>query len=566
MIMNTNQKFDTVAYFRVSSPKQAQQGESIEDQEKLAVLVANRRNLSLSLSSGIFIETYSGRKEIRPAYEALKKYIKSNRNIKYCIIRGIDRLTRGGAMVYETMKNELEALGIELIDSNGIIQKKQNTLAHLGVEYDWSKYSPSKASELMEAHRGEREVTDILTRMIGAEINLVREGYKIRMENDGYINKGVFVDGKKKVIQVPDPERAQLFIKMFEMSITHKDEEIVDYINTLGYRSKEFKRWNKSKDKIIGYGGGNRLTVKKLQEIRARPIYCGVNTEKWLPAPRKTEYAGLISIDTFNRANKGKVFIEEKKDGTVEIHKDYNPHQLKRMKDNPLFPHKAVVLCSFCQKPFMGSTSKGKSGKGFPAYHCTRNHARCAVAKKDFEEQLSYFVSHLQYKDDGFIKAFEATLINKFREKEKELGEFSVHIGKTVIELEAEKKSKIEAFVATKNEVIRADLEKGINELHAEIEKTREQRNKVEVEETDIHSFVKYVKDLMEHPVEMLVKQSDVNVLKGLFSLVFDELPTYQEILNGTPKLSLPFKLSKEYQANKSALVTSRRIELRFQA
>jgi hypothetical protein len=52
--------------------------------------------------------------------------------------------------------------------------------------------------------------------------------------------------------------------------------------------------------------------------------------------------------------------------------------------------------------------------------------------------------------------------------------------------------------------------------------------------------------------------------LKGLFSLVFDELPTYEEILNGTPKLSLPYKLSEEFSKTKSLSVTPRRIELRF--
>lgn len=62
--------------------------------------------------------------------------------------------------------------------------------------------------------------------------------------------------------------------------------------------------------------------------------------------------------------------------------------------------------------------------------------------------------------------------------------------------------------------------------------------------------------------VEMLVKQRDIPALKGLFGLVFDELPTYQEIINGTPKLSLAYKLKEEFQTNKSLSVTLQRVEL----
>ena len=549
-------------YLRVSSPKQAQQGESIEDQKKICEIVAERYKLK---ALEVFSEQFSGRKNERPVIEDIISYIKSHpHKVKFLIFRAIDRFTRNGTLGYESLKQRLAQYGVALIDANGVIQPSKNTLEHLGVEYDWSITRPSEITELVMAQQGKSEVNTILTRMIGAEINLVREGYKVRQADDGYINEKVFIDGKKKVIQKPDPERAKFFIKMFEMSITNTDQEVVDHVNAMGYRSKEQKMWSKSKTKIIGTRGGVKLTIKQLQKIRQRPIYAGINTEKWLEMPLRTQYKGLISIDIFNKANRGKVYIEEHKDGTIQIHKDYNPHQLKRMKDNPLFPHKEVVLCPVCVKPFLGSSPTGKSGKSFPVYHCARNHKYYGVNKAEFEKQLTNFVAGLKYKNEGFFKVFEATLINKFREKEKELGEFSVQVGTTVIELEAEKKQAIEAFTSTKNEIIRTELEKKIEDLHKQIENNREQRNGIEVQESDIHAFVRYVKDLMEHPVERLVKQKNLSALRGLFRLVFEELPTYQEILNGTPKLSIPYKLSEEFKTNKSLSVTLLGIEPRL--
>ena len=559
---NTSHQKNCLIYCRVSSSKQAQQGESIEDQENICRGVAERHKARVL---EVFREQLSGRKDERPVIDEIFTYIKrSPKKVNFLIFRAIDRFTRNGTLGYEVLKQKLAKHGVELIDANGVIQPSKNTLEHLEVEYDWSRIHPSEITELVMAQQGKSEVNQILTRMIGAEINLVREGFKVRQADDGYLNKRIFIDGKKRVVQVPDPKRALFFIKMFEMSITHSDKEVVDYVNAMGYRSKEQNKWSKNKDKIIGKKGGIKLTVKQLQKIRQRPIYCGINTEKWLKSPIKTQYKGLISIDTFNKANRGKVYIDEKLDGTIAIYQDHNPHKLKRMKDNPNFPHKEVVLCPLCSKSFLGSSPTSKSGKGIATYHCGRKHKYFGVNKKKFDEALTKFVSCLEYKNEAFIKTLEATLINKYREKEKELGEFSVKVGNTVAELEVEKQQNIDAYISTKNEVIRADLEEKINNLHKQIEETRQQRNNIEVQENDVHAFVGYVKHLMEHPVEMLVIQKNITALKGLFSIVFDELPTYDQVINGTPKLSIPYKLSEEFERDKSLSVTLPGIEPEF--
>lgn len=549
---------------RVSSPKQSQQGESIADQEKICRGIAERENLNVL---EVFREAFSGRKHVRPVVDDIKAYIKSNPHKVSCLIfRAIDRFTREGTLGYEALKQCLAEYGVRLIDSNGVIQPSKNTLEHLGVEYDWSTVRPSEITELVMAQQGKNEVNQILTRMIGAEINLVRDGYKVRQADDGYLNDKVFVDGKKRVVQISDPERAPYFLKMFEMrsSSSFTDDEIVDCINAMGYRSRVQKKWSKGKDRIIGNRGGVKLTVKQLQRIIQRPIYCGVNTEKWLEKPIKTEYDGLVSIKCFNDANRGKVYIEEQVNGDIVVRKDYNPHQLKRHKDNPLFPFKDVILCPECGKPFMGSSPKGKSGQGFPTYHCCRGHKYFGVPKEKFEKHLSNFITNLKYKE-GFLNSFEATLMNKYREREKELGEFSLKVGSNVVNLESEKLAKIDAFTSTQNAIIRSELTIQIEAIQKQILIAQEQRNKVEIKENDIHAFVGHVKTLMEHPVKMLIEQDNLTILKGLYALVFDVLPTYKEIVSGTPKLSLPYKLSEEFFANKSPLVALRGIEPRLQ-
>ena len=538
-------KLHGIIWTRVSSAKQAQQGDSHKDQEMIGDMIAQKEGVTIRKR---FNEQFSGRKDERPMIDEIILYIRNSPvTIDTVIFRSIDRLTRNGIFGYEVIKQRLEKEGVKLIDSHGTIQEYINTMGHLGLEYSWSKVNPGETNELFKAQQGKTEVNQILTRMIGAEVNLVREGYKVRSPNDGFINETIFVDGKKRVIQIPDPVRSYLYVKMFELraSGAYTDEEIVNQINAIGYKSRTRNRWSQDKQKILGQSGNVPLTVKHYQVIIKNPIYCGVNTEKWLPEPIKTSYKGLVSIDLFNKANKGKIYIEEFEGNKVKIHYDYSPLHAKRLRNNPDYPYK-FIRCPLCKNQFNGSASKGKSGKKFPAYHCCRDHKYFRVNKKDFEDTIEAFTLGLKHKE-GFMESLEYSLRKKYREKEKELGQFAVSAGDTIANLEAQKGQKIEAFTSTQNSVIREGIEKQINELQDQIEKIRTERNKVEVEEADINAFLRFAKELVEHPKEMLLGQVDINRTKALFGLVFDEMPSYDQITNGTPQLSLLFRLSSEY-------------------
>jgi hypothetical protein len=58
----------------------------------------------------------------------------------------------------------------------------------------------------------------------------------------------------------------------------------------------------------------------------------------------------------------------------------------------------------------------------------------------------------------------------------------------------------------------------------------------------------------MEHPTEILLNPTDLKVQRTLFGLVFEQMPTYNEILNGTPKLSWIFELSSGFEPEESSV------------
>lgn len=153
--------------------------------------------------------------------------------------------------MYGMLKNELIKAGVDLIDTYGVISSFQvNTLAHLDVEYKWSKFSPTWITELLEVERAKAEVRDILTRMIGAEINYVRLGYWVGPAPMGFQNKKEETRHGKRVILEQHSVESKWMIRMFELRMegVMTDQQIVDELNTMGFKSriKRVRRDNKT--------------------------------------------------------------------------------------------------------------------------------------------------------------------------------------------------------------------------------------------------------------------------------------------------------------------------------
>lgn len=566
-MLNIKQK-NCIIDCRVSSTKQ-QSGGGLDDQKTICLGYTKNKGWKVSK---IFSKVYSGRAEEREDFEEIilfiKKLQKTENQIDYYVVKSIDRFTRDGAITFNEMSDRLKYLGVQLVDVYGVIQPNQNTLEHLNIEFDWSLRSPTSTAQLLEAQRAKDEVTDILTRMIGAEVRLVREGYKVRSANDGFINKRILVDGKNKTIEIPDPERAHFFIKMYELRAQLVDDkEIVKRINAMGFRTKTFKKWSEDKKKIIATSGNKLLNVKTLQKYIKRTIYAGVRCEKWTNnEPIRAQYDGLVSIKLFNEANRGDIFIEEREDGSLKIHHNYSPLSKKRNKDNPEYPFKNVVLCPFCKSSFLGSASTGETHSKHPAYHCggtssgIRSHKYFRIPKKEFEDNVKKFLTSLRF-DKDFINSFEGVLNDVYIKREKEVVSQSSVISLSVGNLKAQQASVIEALTVTNSSIARKKLEEKIEELEILIKEAENERQEIEITEKDIKTFIRYAREIMERPYEILIDNDNLSIKRTLFGLVFEEIPTYQEILNGTPKLSYIFRLSKDFETDKSQLVTLPGIE-----
>jgi DNA invertase Pin-like site-specific DNA recombinase len=527
-----------VVQCRVSSLKQSQDGESLENQEASLRAFVAKRGWKIGPDGRVWSTAISGRKTDREDFEDIERFIRANPGLVDCyVFKAIDRFTRAGSGEYERMKAELAEYGVEMVDMYGVIQASTNTLEEYGFACDWSRYSPSEITENIMATNAKQEVTTILTRMIGQEIKLTNEGYKMRRPLDGFVNQKVYVDGKKKPIQVPDPERAKFYVAMFELRARGlPDPEIVAAINDMGFRSQTAPRWDSAHKKIIGQTGGRLLTVPQLQRAIQNTGYAGLVCEKWTNyRPNRGKSPGIVTIGRFNQANRGKVTIRENRDGRLELvcGSPSPTGGKKRLKDNPLIPYK-FLRCGTCHKELLGSSPRGKSGKRFDTYHCARKHPYVGIKKKTLDEGIETFIGQLNFRPDT-LDGLEHVCMRAYKTREQEILRASQEVHANVAAIKAEQAAKLDAIGATKSAPVREKLEQEYEDLEGRVKKADHAQEKMEITEDDIKTFKHEAGKIMEHPAEVLLVPMDMGQRRDLFSLVFGTIPTYEEILNGTP-------------------------------
>ena len=521
-------------------------GESLDDQVRVIKAFAEHRGLQILPDGTVAVEVFTGTKR-RPVYEEHIQYIKDNPGkVGYYLIRYIDRFTRGGASNYQDLKKELADLGVALIDTNGIIQESKNMqeLDELGFQYDWSVESPSDMTEMMLATTAKQERDTILKRTIPKQIAYTQKGFQIGRPDDGYVNYRTQVGPQIRFIQAPDPERAPFIRKVFELRAEgkHTDNEILYILNEeMGFRTKKFHRWNRKHTEIIGEGGGHKLQIKQLQRIYQRLAYAGVICEKWTHhKPVKAQWQGLVSVELWNKANRGKIYIKDYGDNLFEILYDYKTEKpvFLRLRNNPEYPFKCVT-CPECGSALKGSAPRGR-GAVYPRYHCERGHKSFTVSRQQMNETVQTFLQNVDY-DDDYVKVLEEVLVRKLRKRQQDIVQESKNLNERVALLKAQQESTLRTLIGTESPVVKAMLEKDLEKVVLDIKKAESIRFSVDLTEDSIVELVGYARKIVESPEKALIDKENPLRQKQLFRLFFEDLPTYSELDSGTAKIRFLF-------------------------
>ena len=554
---------NAVGAIRVSSTRQGTEGDSPEAQKEQIERFAASKGFMIKK---FFVFMESASKEQQPMQEAID-YCKDPENrISHFIIKSIDRFTRGGSLPYDLLKSQLEDSQVKLIDIYGIIGSSQvNTLEHLGVEYKWSVYSPSKKSEILEAERSKDELRDIMTRMVGAEIRYTRLGYWMRRPPYGYLSQKAETPHGRRTVLAPHPTESKYILEVFRLRAEgqHTDEEITRIINDMGYEGRKQLKGSKGGRRPI------RLNSKHLWRLVRNPIYAGVNMEKWTGGqPIRCAFEGLVSVETFNRANKGKRVIVEQPDGRITAQDTkqlrYSTEKGTRSAD---FPFKKFVMCPKCDKPLLGSSSRGGNGKLYPAYHCNKRGHNFRVSKKELEDRVDQFLASLELSSESVEPFLEVTDKAWQRIQSRHDGRVN-SLDKQLSGLREEVQATVQKLKYLNNESAVKYMEEDLTRLEAEISKIEAEKEAAESQKPkNINRFKACLIHLVEHYDQILKNQMDPVKKAKFFSLLFSKMPTFEDLEGRTDKKRISQVLNPIFALNfnkQYPMVTPRGIEPLF--
>lgn len=555
---------------RVSDPKQKIKGDSLDDQ----LIKTNKFIITQGWTKDReFTLIESGRKGERQYFWEVFTYCKTksktNEKIDYLVVLNIGRFTRGGGEDYLKLKREFGKIGVKVVDIYKTVGETVNTMADYGETYDWSEYSPSEPAEVYEANQRRDYVRAQLTQMIGGCIRNIRKGYWNGPAPFGLMDKKIETqeDGTRNILS-ENTDESNFIKRIYELRASGiADVDIVQKINSMGFKTRLMAKRDRRTGTKIGTRGGVPLTVKKIQEWVVNPIYCGVIVAKWTKyQPVKAiMYDGLVDIDTFNSANKGKIFISKKTDDSYIVSRNVKWANInqpdKRMRYNPLYPYKGVLVCPVCRKEVKASASTGHLGTKYPAYHCDRNHhKRWHEKREDVHKSVETFVNKLKFSPE-FTKLFQEVFMESWQEKRGRAMVDSEMAENHVSELVVKRKSILETIKVTTSTAVREALEKDFEAIDSEIDSAKNERNKIESKELDIKQALRYAIYLVEHPKELLIDTDNMVNQRYLFGLVFDTLPTVDELVSGTAKLQPIFQLKGNGNLSKSDLVQRAGVE-----
>jgi hypothetical protein len=176
------------------------------------------------------------------------------------------------------------------------------------------------------------------------------------------------------------------------------------------------------------------------------------------------------------------------------------------------------------------------------------------------EAHMERFIEGLRFHPE-IARSLTAVLLDRYQERQGEILKAAAHVGHNVADLEAQKAQIVHAFKLATSDVMRRGLENDADELEKRIEAAKIERTLLEITEENIEAFTADASGIMEHPAILLKDPINIRQQQMLYSLVFDELPTYEEIVDGTPKLSWIFYCSSESTTRESALVHVRGLD-----
>ncbi len=385
-----NQKLVVALYIRVSTDRQAKEGDSLEEQESELKKFCEYRGYNIHK---IYIEKgKSGGNTNRPEYQNLLKVVKDGK-IQAVVVKKIDRLSRS-LLDFEAFMKLLQEKEIEFIS----IKENFDTTTALGK----AMLRVALVFAQLEREQTAERIKDVME-------------YRA---SQGMRNGGVTPFGytcvNKELIPYPK-ERVQVELIFKQFLLNKSAVETARFLNETGYRNHNNGLWDN----------------RRIQDILQNPAYIG--KMRWGKEVFQGIHQPIISDQVFEQIQ----FIFENRKSLAD--KNFTKSLLQK-----------IIYCGFCGSPMTPSHSLNKLKNKYYYYRCTsttnaeKKASNCAYKYVPFSKIEPQFIQlllnlseELHFKPVGLqIKNYNDQIKAELLELEAKQNAFQLKLDETKIKKE----------------------------------------------------------------------------------------------------------------------------------
>jgi len=338
-----------VIYVRVSDSRQVD-NTSLESQESICRSWCELHSISVDR---VFTEAGESAKTAdRTEFQSMFAYLKRMRgSITHVLVYKLDRFSRSldDTSLYGA---QLRRLGIRLQSATEALSDTPSGRAMQGILAVMNQFDNET--------RGERSLNGMKSR--------VSSGRWCWTAPLGYFSGGA----KNRASLVPDPERAPLIKKLFELvaSRQYTPNDALSEVTALGLKTRL----------------GNRIPPETLGHVLRNQIYCGtVESKKW-GISVQGDFEPLVNREIFDQVQ--------------QILTGKTTKAAPRPTTRQHFPLRGTVLCTICRRPLTAAFSRGKAGKRYGYYRCFKASGHTNVRIERMEEDFIALLERLQPDSD----------------------------------------------------------------------------------------------------------------------------------------------------------------------
>ena len=487
-----------VAYCRVSTKEQAEQGYSLESQERECRKFAQSQGFEIDR---VFVERgESAKTQDRTELKKLIKYgVENKKNLSALIIWKYDRLARNMSDQMELVKN-FAVLGIRVLS---VTENNEDTSVGKlmrNIIGSFSQYENDVKSE----------------RTRNAMRQMLLQGRWCWKAHTGYRNaKDEF--GKATILIT---DESKFVLEGFELfaSGLYKQVDLAAFL-----RRKGFEKATK--------GFVNRMLRNYL--------YAGMIKVEWHPDIINALHEPIVSKETFFKVQ---AILDGKR-----------PSITPRKRNNPDFPLRNFIRCPKCGKRFTGSwvrnKKKARATRKYPWYWCKNKGCGVLVKREDLQSVFYEYLKSFQPIEET-LALFEVIILDVWRNKQSERIKEEHRIEGELKALGAEQERVEE--LAIKGTFDDETYKKRSQKLKTDIMIKKIELSETRIELNDTEACLNYAKFFMAN-VGNLWASAELDLKQRIQQLVFPDGVVYDQGICRTDVISPIFRElrptnSPEYQ------------------